>query len=114
MNIIENLFKGRLNRRNYLLRFIVQWIIYYILIIIFENASFILLILFLFMGFSLGTKRLHDLGYSGWFNLLIIIPFIGLFLLIYLFLAPGQKTENKYGLATAGSINFRKTLFGVK
>lgn len=112
MNPVKNLFKGRLNRRNYLLGFIIQWIIYIILTSILENAFFILFALFFFMGFSLNARRLHDLGYSGWFNLLIIIPFVGLLLLLYLLIAPGQKIENKYGLPTASSLNFRKTLLG--
>ena len=42
-------------------------------------------------------RRLHDLGKSGWFALLALVPLIGMIFSIYLFCAPGQIGLNKYG-----------------
>lgn len=42
-------------------------------------------------------RRLHDLGRSGWFALIAIIPAIGFIFSIYLFFAPGQVGWNQYG-----------------
>ena len=42
-------------------------------------------------------RRLHDLGKSGYFALLAIIPLIGFIFSIYLFFAPGQVGWNQYG-----------------
>lgn len=42
-------------------------------------------------------RRLHDLGKSGWFALIAIIPVIGFVFSIYLFFAPGQIGSNQYG-----------------
>ena len=40
------------------------------------------------------SPRLHDMGKSGWFGLLLFIPLINLALLLALMLAPGQaKSE---------------------
>jgi uncharacterized membrane protein YhaH (DUF805 family) len=40
------------------------------------------------------SPRLHDMGKSGWFGLLLFIPLINLALLLALILAPGQaKSE---------------------
>ena len=43
------------------------------------------------------TRRLHDLGRSGNFFLVALIPIVGLIFSIYLFCAPGQVGWNKYG-----------------
>ena len=43
------------------------------------------------------VKRLHDLGHSGWWVLLFIVPFINLGLLFYLFFFRGQMGGNQYG-----------------
>ena len=42
-------------------------------------------------------RRLHDLGRSGNFFLLALIPVVGLIFSIYLFCAPGQVGWNQYG-----------------
>ena len=43
------------------------------------------------------VKRLHDLDKSGWIVLIILIPFVGLLLILYLGFAPGSSGANKYG-----------------
>lgn len=48
-------------------------------------------------------KRLHDLGHSGWFSLLMFVPVVGpllwIGLIIYCGFFSGQPGENKYGPA---------------
>ena len=46
---------------------------------------------------SLVVRRLHDVGKSGWFYLIILIPFIGFIWILFLFCIEGQKEENKWG-----------------
>ena len=49
-------------------------------------------------GLFVGIKRLHDRDMSGWFMLLILVPFIGwLALLVIIGFLPGTQGENKYG-----------------
>ena len=48
-------------------------------------------------GMALGVRRLHDLGKSGWFYLILLIPFIGLAWLLIIFCFEGKKEDNKYG-----------------
>jgi len=43
-------------------------------------------------------RRLHDVGKSGWFLLIILIPIIGIIWLLILLCGEGIKGENKYGL----------------
>jgi uncharacterized membrane protein YhaH (DUF805 family) len=44
-----------------------------------------------------GSRRLHDIGKSGWLQLLGIIPVIGWAILIYWAAQPGQPGANEYG-----------------
>ena len=42
-------------------------------------------------------RRLHDLGKSGYFALVALVPLIGFIFSIYLFCAVGQAGSNQYG-----------------
>jgi uncharacterized membrane protein YhaH (DUF805 family) len=44
-------------------------------------------------------RRLNDLDQSGWWGILMIIPFINFFFGLYLVFAPGTKGSNSYGPA---------------
>jgi len=46
---------------------------------------------------SLVVRRLHDVGKSGWFYLIILIPLIGIIWLLVLYCTEGQKQDNKWG-----------------
>ncbi|MCV3239168.1 DUF805 domain-containing protein [Mesorhizobium sp. ZC-5] len=47
-------------------------------------------------------RRQHDIGLSGWFYLLILIPYIGGLIIFVFSLIPSQKHENKWGPIPAG------------
>lgn len=55
-------------------------------------------LIFLIPNVATTVRRLHDIGKSGWWYLLIGIPFINLYVL-YLLLSSGNKEENIYGPA---------------
>ena len=46
---------------------------------------------------SLVVRRLHDVGKSGWFYLIILIPLIGIIWLLVLYCTEGKKQDNKWG-----------------
>ncbi len=65
-----------------------------------QIVSFIAGLALLLPGLAVGVRRLHDIGKSGWFILLGIIPiinFIGVFVLIYFFVQPTQPVPNEWG-----------------
>ena len=43
------------------------------------------------------VRRLHDLGKSGWWYWICLIPFIGGIWLLYLMVSDGEAGENMYG-----------------
>lgn len=49
---------------------------------------------------SLGllARRLHDVGKSGWFFLIILIPLVGIIWLLVLLFTDGVAETNKWGL----------------
>jgi uncharacterized membrane protein YhaH (DUF805 family) len=46
---------------------------------------------------ALVVRRLHDVGKSGWFYLLGIIPFVNFYVLYLVWIADSQNGENKWG-----------------
>ena len=46
---------------------------------------------------SAGVRRLHDVGKSGWFYLIILIPLVGVIWLLVLFCTDSKSGENKWG-----------------
>ncbi len=46
---------------------------------------------------TVGVRRLHDRDMSGWWMLLMLIPFIGILVLIILFILPGTTGPNRFG-----------------
>ena len=43
------------------------------------------------------VRRLHDVGYSGWFSLLLVIPVLGLALVVGGILRDGAPRSNRFG-----------------
>ena len=60
----------------------------------------ILLVIYVFAvfipGIAVYVRRLHDTGRSGWWFLIILVPF-GVFVLLVFLVEDSQADENKYG-----------------
>ena len=48
-------------------------------------------------GLSIVVRRLHDIGKSGWFYLIILIPIIGFIWILILLCLDGVTGDNKWG-----------------
>ena len=48
-------------------------------------------------GLAAGSRRLHDTGKSGWFQLLGFIPFVGALIVLYLMAQPTDPAANGWG-----------------
>lgn len=42
-------------------------------------------------------RRLHDLGRTGWIQLVTLVPYLGTAIMIFFAAQPGQTGPNKYG-----------------
>jgi len=48
-------------------------------------------------NFALIIKRLHDINLSGWWSLVVLIPYIGIIAAIIIYFIPGTPIENRFG-----------------
>jgi uncharacterized membrane protein YhaH (DUF805 family) len=52
-------------------------------------------------GLAMGARRLHDIGRSGWWQLIGLIPIVGILVLLYLWVLESEGL-NQYGCAEEG------------
>lgn len=100
-------FKGRARRTEYWMFTLVCSIISYGLQIIapfcgdfqliIGGALMIFGLVLLVPSIAVAVRRLHDVGKSGWFYLIVFIPIIGMIWLFVLFCTDSQYGENKWG-----------------
>ena len=93
-------FNGRARRSEYWYFSLFQTVLDIILGKIFPNAGpvYYLISLALFIpGLSVGVRRLHDIGRSGWYCLISLIPVVGWILIIVWMVQDSQQGTNQYG-----------------
>jgi len=111
-------FKGRARRKEYWMYTLIFTVLLIALMtIMFSVLSFsdetgietgpgvyltvILVIVFLFAHFiptiALTVRRLHDTGKSGWWYLIVLVPYLGNFVIFIFTLIDGDRGDNKYG-----------------
>ncbi|MEL7208232.1 MAG: DUF805 domain-containing protein [Actinomycetota bacterium] len=49
------------------------------------------------VSITAAIRRLHDLNMTGWLVLVMLIPIIGSLFQLFLLLAPGSPSDNRYG-----------------
>ena len=93
--------EGRINRQKWWIGVGILFGISIISSILFGNdglVPFVIGVLMLIGGIMLHIKRCHDRGKSGWWCLLLLIPFVGLiWAIIDLGVLEGTKGANEYG-----------------
>ena len=90
-------FSGRAARPEFWWFVLAQFLAVFVVSIVSDLLSTLVSLGLLLPALSVGARRLHDIGKSGWFQLLWIVPIIGWILLIYWACQPGQSGANAYG-----------------
>ncbi|ECF2802565.1 DUF805 domain-containing protein [Salmonella enterica subsp. enterica serovar Miami] len=101
-------FSGRASRREYWWFTLFNVIVYCITIFLdikiqnnLDDYMFYLTAIYFILIFipilALQIRRLHDIGCSGWFELIIFIPSIGSLILLIMHCLPSESGNNKYG-----------------
>lgn len=102
VNVLKNHyadFSGRATRREFwmfaLFNFLVSIIISVLDSMLFGGESTPLSLLYsigvLLPSIGIGIRRLHDIGKSGWWLLIGLIPFVGWIILIWFYATPTKK-----------------------
>lgn len=96
-------FSGRATRSEfwwfYLFTVLLGWGATVVGAIMVDGGAFLgnlISLIFLIPTFAAGSRRLHDIGRSGWWQLLVI-TLIGILLLIIWFAMDSEKSSNKFG-----------------
>lgn len=55
-------------------------------------------------GLAVSVRRLHDIGRSGWWLLIIFLPLIGAIVLLVFMLLEGKSDTNQYGPDPKGAV----------
>jgi uncharacterized membrane protein YhaH (DUF805 family) len=96
-------FNGRTKRRNYWM-FFLFYTVFYILVTIVDTfltggvLTSIYVLVFLIPTLSIAARRLHDIGRTGWWQLIGLIPIVG-WIVVIVFLAQPSQGDNIYGAA---------------
>lgn len=97
-------FKGRATKEEFKPFWCLYWLVIFLLYVLLLGTNndilfggllitFQLVVLLPFL--AVGTRRLHDIGKSGWWQLIYLIPF-GILFGIYLYMTDGEG-DNQYG-----------------
>ena len=94
-------FEGRARRKEYWM-FILMYLIFAVVLTVIDQMlgmnflGLIYSLALLLPSISIGVRRLHDTGRSGWWLLLGLIPLIGSIVLIVFFVQDSHE-NNAYG-----------------
>ncbi|PZQ66079.1 MAG: DUF805 domain-containing protein [Variovorax paradoxus] len=89
-------FTGRASRSEYWWFVLFEVIVLIVAQIIHQYVYAIAALGFLLPALAAGARRLHDIGKSGWFLLLGLIPLVN-FYLLFLLVQPSQTESNQFG-----------------
>jgi uncharacterized membrane protein YhaH (DUF805 family) len=94
-------FNGRAARPEFWWFVLAQVVVSVILNMIVPLLGGLFSLAMLIPSLAAGSRRLHDIGKTGWLQLLGFIPVIGWILLIYWCAQPGEAAANQYGTPPA-------------
>jgi uncharacterized membrane protein YhaH (DUF805 family) len=103
-------FTGRSRRKEYWMYTLYSIVIYLVLYIaglvtlmrgniymVFFGLAFVYALAVLVPGLAVSVRRLHDIGKSGWFILLCLIPLVGGVIVLVLMCLDSTPGDNQYG-----------------
>ena len=96
-------FSGRARRTEYWMFFLVYFVIALVIGVVEGLLSIggyltgIFALVHLLPSLGVTVRRLHDTGRSGWWLLLMLVPFIGGLFLLYWAVLPSQPSANAFG-----------------
>lgn len=93
-------FKGRAARPEFWYFALFQVVVLAVLGLVSRPLQGLASLVFLLPGLAVGARRLHDIGKTGWWMLISLIPVIGWLVLIYWAIQPGDAGPNEYGEPT--------------
>lgn len=101
-------FNGRARRQEFWMFMLISFVIAVVLGIIggmlkTNIISNLYSLAVLLPSLGVGARRLHDTGKSGWWQLLLFVPIIGIIVLIVFWAKDSDPGDNQYGANPKGA-----------
>ncbi|MBS5144865.1 MAG: DUF805 domain-containing protein [Butyricicoccus pullicaecorum] len=87
-------FSGRTRRTSYWGAVVVNFLVTFLLDFI-PYANIVYMVVSILPGIAMSVRRLHDINWSGWWLLVALIPFGGIFVLVLLLM--DSTGANRFG-----------------
>lgn len=107
LKVVQNYFEfnGRARRKEYwmfaLVNIIISWSLSLLDLVLGTTFFYIISLIYTLLVFipslAVLVRRLHDIGKSGWFFLVALIPLVGVIWLLVLLCMEGESRPNKWG-----------------
>lgn len=94
-------FTGRTTRQEFWMYVLIYIIAYVVVSFVSGTLAMLLALGLLVPNIAITTRRLHDIGKSGWWQLIALIPLVGAIILIVWCAGETGKEANEYGAARA-------------
>lgn len=111
---MKNLTNGRIARLNYFIAFVVLLICHFVIYILIKSilvGYIAATLVFVVLGLSLVIRRLQDMGWNGWWALLVLPPVVNFIFWLVLLFKPGTSGDNAYGTPPSTKLDIWNTLF---
>lgn len=104
MYVLKNCFdfQGRASREEYWMFFLVNMVVTFVVGILDamwgkQLLSLVYMALIFFPSLAVGIRRLHDTDRSGWWQLIGLIPLLGMIVLLVFYALPSTPGDNRFG-----------------
>ena len=94
-------FTGRASKAEFWWFFLFQIVVSVVLSMVLSLIGTLASLALLLPGLGAGVRRLHDIGKSGWWILVGLIPIVGWLIAIYWAIQPSQPDSNNWGAPPA-------------
>ncbi len=94
-------FDGRATRSELWYFVLVNFLVSLIINTLSATLGIVYALAVLLPSIAVGVRRMHDIGKSGWWLLVGLIPIVGLFVLLYFYVQPSDEGQNAFGPAAA-------------
>jgi uncharacterized membrane protein YhaH (DUF805 family) len=90
-------FSGRATRSEYWWFALCEILILGVASMLSDNLAGLAALALLLPAVAVGARRLHDIGRSGWWLLVALVPFVGGLVVLYWTVLPSQAGANAFG-----------------
>ena len=90
-------FSGRARRSEYWYFFLFNFLVSFVLGLLLQPPAYVFALVTLLPGLAVGVRRLHDIGKSGAYLFIGLIPLVGEILLIVWFCQDSLPGNNEFG-----------------